>query len=344
MKICHINLAREFGGSERQTELLIRALAPKPVRQILLTHPSSPLLTRLADINNLEFRPARGPGLLRFSKCQHCDILHAHEINGALLAYIAHKRYRIPFALSSRYFSPPEKHPLAKAIFSNVDLVFARSRRIEQILRQWKPDLAIRTIPTMCAHLKITESFREINARYAGKFVIGASDCHSGKTDSGLFTWIEAARQLSARHPDMRFVIIGADRTERAVGQLTEGLPIDILAPKRNLGDYLNCLDLYVATSSHHTIQTLLVDAMEQEIPIIATDFEDARSLIQDQINGALVPSGSAGALVREIERIYLDADLRQRLVVESRHRVQQHFPELLCERYYESYQDLLPR
>ena len=72
--VCHINLARGYRGGERQTELLIRALADKGWKQRLVARRSEPLAERICGVDGLtvvESSPASAvrsigrPGLIR---------------------------------------------------------------------------------------------------------------------------------------------------------------------------------------------------------------------------------------------------------------------------------------
>lgn len=51
----HVNLAKGFRGGERQTELLIQALANSGLKQLLVCRSDSPLRTRLEGTTNLSF-------------------------------------------------------------------------------------------------------------------------------------------------------------------------------------------------------------------------------------------------------------------------------------------------
>src|SRR5690606_41073398 len=56
----HLNLAHTFRGGERQTELLIRALAPHLPRQLAVVRAGRPLAERLADIPGVAVCEDRG--------------------------------------------------------------------------------------------------------------------------------------------------------------------------------------------------------------------------------------------------------------------------------------------
>ena len=341
MRICHINLARSYSGMERQTELLVRALRDKPVQQRLLLRADSPLLTRLADIDDIDIRIVRSPSLLQSAVCRDCDILHAHEINAGVLAYLGRKRFGTPFALTSRHFSAPDSHPLARRMFNNVDLVFALSPGIEQTLRRHHPKLPVKVTPLMCAHLKITETFRRLKSRYQGKFVIGAACEHGGRIDRGIVTFIDAAQRLR-HHDNLQFILIGTQKTLLKLGAKVKGLGIETVSPKRDLGDYLNCLDIFVSPFLHRAASPILVDAMEQGTAIIASDLENANQLIEHRRNGLLYPPGDAEALTRAVETLLHDPALSHRLMLESQHRAQHHFPEKRVDEYLASYQQLI--
>jgi hypothetical protein len=60
-KIVHVNTAKGYRGGERQTELLIRGLATRNVRQALVARRGAPLVQRVADLG-IDDRPvARDP-------------------------------------------------------------------------------------------------------------------------------------------------------------------------------------------------------------------------------------------------------------------------------------------
>ncbi|MDZ7851456.1 MAG: hypothetical protein U5L98_02095 [Halomonas sp.] len=62
MRVTHVNLARGFRGGERQTELLIRALAEEPqLHQRLVCRSDSPMRKHLRDVPGLSLITANQP-------------------------------------------------------------------------------------------------------------------------------------------------------------------------------------------------------------------------------------------------------------------------------------------
>jgi len=342
MKICHINLAKEFNGAERQTELLIRALAEKPVEQILLLRPHSPLLTRLADLDTIKIRVVRSPIMLNSSQCKDCDIIHAHEINAAVLAYAAHKRYGKPFTLTSRHFSRPDSHPVARKIFDKIQLVIAASRKIEQTLLSYDPRLKVKVIPPMSAHFKITEEFRGLKEKYADHFLIGHI-CSSTDEDPGDKNLLKTAHQLARKNPKLKFIFIGSNKKRLNLNAATQGVNyIEVYGSKRNIGDYLNCFDIFISPETKPNIKPPLIDAMEQGVAIIATDTSFNAEFIQNEINGLLVDKNKPEQLAKSIERLYNDPELREKLRLEAQRYAKRYIPETLAIQYFQTYQELM--
>ena len=83
---------------------------------------------------------------------------------------------------------------------------------------------------------------------------------------------------------------------------------------------------LVVDNGDRDGIPNVLVEAMAMEMPVISTDISGIPELIQDQINGLLVPEKNAAAMADAIERLLKDQALRQRLGQAARQTVCRDF------------------
>lgn len=74
--------------------------------------------------------------------------------------------------------------------------------------------------------------------------------------------------------------------------------------------------DLFVLCSEYEGMPNALIEALGLGIPSISTDcpIGGPRALIQDGVNGLLIPVGDLGALESAMEHVLLDADLATRL------------------------------
>jgi colanic acid/amylovoran biosynthesis glycosyltransferase len=82
--------------------------------------------------------------------------------------------------------------------------------------------------------------------------------------------------------------------------------------------------DIFVLASFAEGLPVALMEAMAMEIPCISTFVAGIPELIRDGLDGLLVPASSEQALSDALERLISDAELRRRLAIAGRHRVEE--------------------
>jgi glycogen synthase len=97
--------------------------------------------------------------------------------------------------------------------------------------------------------------------------------------------------------------------------------------------------DLLVLPSLYEELGTVLLEAMQAALPIIASRTGGILDVIEDGVNGLLVPPGEPEALARAINRLLADRDLACRLSEEAQERVKDYDWEVLAERVLAVYQ-----
>ncbi|MGH7175971.1 MAG: glycosyltransferase, partial [Tepidisphaeraceae bacterium] len=81
----------------------------------------------------------------------------------------------------------------------------------------------------------------------------------------------------------------------------------------------------------------VLIEAMSLGVPVVATDVPGIRDVVQDGVNGLLVPVGSPAKLAVAIRRIATDHNLRFRVVENGLRIVRERFSwEVVLPRYRE--------
>ena len=83
---------------------------------------------------------------------------------------------------------------------------------------------------------------------------------------------------------------------------------------------------LVVDNGDRDGIPNVLVEAMSMRVPVISTDISGIPELIDNNVNGLLVPEKNAEAMADAIERLLLDSVLRQQLADAGRDRVCKDF------------------
>jgi glycosyltransferase involved in cell wall biosynthesis len=70
--------------------------------------------------------------------------------------------------------------------------------------------------------------------------------------------------------------------------------------------------DVFVQPSHVEGMSNALLEAMACGLPVVATTVGAAPQMIEDGVDGLLVPPGDSDALGKALERLLEDADLRQ--------------------------------
>jgi glycosyltransferase involved in cell wall biosynthesis len=143
---------------------------------------------------------------------------------------------------------------------------------------------------------------------------------------------IEAGRILSERGIDAEIRIAGAgpmyDRLNTLAQQRSGGSRVRLLGSvsEEDLDEQYAWADAFCLPSMMEGLPIVLMEAMASGVPVVATDITAVGELVQDGRSGLLVPPGRADAIADALERLALDPELRRRLSLEGRTRVQSDF------------------
>jgi len=165
----------------------------------------------------------------------------------------------------------------------------------------------------------------------------------------GRITWIKgqdeflkAALIVSKLHPKARFAIVGepvagsregleADRQfAGSLMPLCEKLGITdrvyFTSYRRDVPAVMKDLTVMAVPSRREGLGLVALEAMALGVPVVAAKVGGLPEIIQDGVNGLLVPPEAAGALGLAIARLLDDKPLARRLAAEARRTVEQRF------------------
>jgi glycosyltransferase involved in cell wall biosynthesis len=348
MHILHINLAKGFRGGERQTSLLINGLSKQfpELQQTLMIRSGSPLPNFITNdgVKILSFRwPLIG---CLFTSFKNIHLVHAHEAKACHIALLIFKIKKIPYLITRRMDRSPKINLFTKTIYKNVAQVACLSSAIEKIMQCYNRKSKTEIIPSMAASLEYKdETINEIKRHYnqQGKTILIGNVGALVKKHKGQHLIIEAARIIEHRHPQVHFLLVGDGYDKDELQEQALGLSnIDFVGFKSNVGDYLRAFDIFLFPSLQEGLGSTILDAMEAQLPIIATDAGGIPDLIKNNDTGILIEPESSQAIVDAIEKLINDKKLANQLAQNGNQKVKNYSPDAISKRYMESYRHIL--
>ncbi len=342
-RICHVNLAKDYRGGERQTEILIRELAARDWLQRLVVRPGQELADRCDDVPNLEIAADRSNPLTAAWAIKGASISHAHEARAVYSGWYAARRYGIPSILTRRLTKALKPSWLRDRSYRAASTITAISGAAADNVRDRYPDLEVDVIPDSHSGLVVEgEAATDLRERYAGKFVIGHVGSYIHQT-KGQLTIIEVARRAQTERPDWHFLLLGGGRDEALFRERIEGLDnIELVGFVDNLGDYYSAFDLFVFPSLHEALGSSLLDALCFGLPVVASRVGGIPEAIEDGVNGILVDPESPDQLMQGIAAIAGDEDLAGAMHLANRLKAERYSAGAMADAYEEIYRGLL--
>ncbi len=164
--------------------------------------------------------------------------------------------------------------------------------------------------------------------------------------DKGVVEYVEAARAVRARRPDAVFVLAGARDVDNRASVTEEDLDAwreagEVVLPGHvtDVPCLLAISEVVALPSYHEGVPRSLIEGAAMGRPIVATDIPGAAEVVEDGVNGTLVPPRNAAALAAAIEVLLGDAELRARYGEAGRRKAEREFDErVVAERYVAEY------
>lgn len=163
--------------------------------------------------------------------------------------------------------------------------------------------------------------------------------------EKGFQIAIQALRQVRSHLPGVRLLIAGEGNYRRSLEQAAAPLNSQPNAgtargntgnsaiifagyvPNAQLPDLLAAADLFLMpTLCTEAFPLTVVEAMATGLPVVASNIGGIPTAITDGSTGLLVPTGSADALARAVERLIQDEPLRRSLAAAAREAAHSRF------------------
>lgn len=361
-----------IGGMQNHTAELTRALDRRGVIQTVVTTrpPTAPHLQRLGENARVIrlglpvrlFRQLYGPqaAIIAPILASRADLVHVHlgeDLAVLPIGAAAARLHRLPLVLTVH---TSLRHTLAVR-----DLRSAVLKTLGGRIERWgeRSAEAVLVITPRLARMLHSDGVEENRVHiippgvnpslFAGPF----EDPFAGvgrprvlfvgrlAPQKGVRTLVAAAGLLE--DPSAHILLVGdgpqrpaLEREARRIGVGGRLHFVGFVAHDR-LPAVLDHADLLVLPSLYEELGTVLLEAMQAGLPIVASKTGGIPDVIEDGVNGMLVTSGDPEALARAIDRLLADRGLACRLSEGARETGKDYDWEVLAERVLAVYRSV---
>src|SRR5205823_5475016 len=183
-----------------------------------------------------------------------------------------------------------------------------------------------------------TTRFTDVDRRYRQRLqaffsrprrrIIGSAGRLSPEKGFGIF--LQAARRLVARDRSLGFIHFGDGPLRKALEHEAEAAGLEdvfVFAGLRpDLDRYLPFLDLMVLPSFTEGLPNVVLEAFAAAVPVVATAVGGTPEVVEDGVNGRLVPAGDTEALADAILDVLFCEEQRRAMGDRGRERVRDEF------------------
>jgi glycosyltransferase involved in cell wall biosynthesis len=117
---------------------------------------------------------------------------------------------------------------------------------------------------------------------------------------------------------------------------------VEFLINHTDVPNVLSSKDLFVMPSRFEGLGLVLLEAMTAGLPVIASNTDGPRELVQDGLNGFLFDTGDPEHLFDRIQLVYKNPSLAAHVSKNALDFVRQFDIHMMKERYYRLYELLL--
>ncbi len=144
---------------------------------------------------------------------------------------------------------------------------------------------------------------------------------------------LQAARLVLTHRDDVTFVIVGREkipgdmqRLERLAGELDIRQNVIFTGFRQDVPELIGVFDLFALSSLFEGLPLALLEAMLQGKPAVATSVGGIPEVIEDGVDGFLVPARDPAALAEKIRQLLDDDALRRAMSHNASATVREHF------------------
>jgi glycosyltransferase involved in cell wall biosynthesis len=156
--------------------------------------------------------------------------------------------------------------------------------------------------------------------------------------------FLRASRIIADKEPSAKFIIIGSGEREAMEGLSSRISKLDLkycvmkLGERKNPVSLMRLFDVGVLTSKSEGLSNALIEYGAVGVPCVATDVGGNSEILENGVNGFLVPASSPEAVADRVFKLLKNRELRNRFGINARNLVLNRFDGERCISAYDDY------
>jgi glycosyltransferase involved in cell wall biosynthesis len=355
MRVVHIIKVVRIAGAEQHLLTLLEGLRGSHVdaQLLLLVEPSNPMdaYVQAADKRGIPVQRmvihshvdvSLHYRLWKALKDLKPDIVHTHLQHADLFGIPAARAADVPVVVTSRHNDntfrrrQPFKQ-MNRSLWHMVDAGIAISEAIARFCVEVEgaPASRLHTIYYGLDPARCLVDSKDARAALRRELNMGSHDLLVGIVcrlieQKGVGYGLKAFERVAGQFPDAHLVIAGEgplrDALENEARWMVAGDRVHFLGWRSDVPFLLAALDILLAPSLWEGFGLIMLEAMAQAIPIIASDVSAIPEVVVHAETGLLVPPRDVGTLAEALALLLGDKALRRHLGLMGQDRLEQYF------------------
>lgn len=169
--------------------------------------------------------------------------------------------------------------------------------------------------------------------------------------DKGINELIEAFTLLYDKYTNVRLLLVGKYETEldplkqETLDRINSLQVIEVVGSKYgdDLLAYYAASDCFVFPSYREGFPNTVLEAGAMDLPSIVTDINGSREIIENGVNGIIIPSKDIHALYQGMEQMVVDVEKRSVMMANARSMIAERFEQSFVQKcLYTFYDEIL--
>jgi glycosyltransferase involved in cell wall biosynthesis len=356
-RILMVNTEHGWRGGENQVFLLAAGLDRARFRAVTVCQEGGDLEHRLAEAG-AETLPVRARGGIDFGAAREIrraiadrkiELVHAHASHAHSLAVLATLGTGVPLVVTRRVDFPVGRNPIGRWKYRRAACVAAVSDGVRRVLLE--SGLAPERVEVIHDGVDPARVSGAAGSTLRAELSIPADAVVFGVTafltdHKDHATLLRAFRLVEAELPNAWLLIAGQGELAEQLTALSRELElrrVRFLGHRPDIAPVLGALDVFVLSSHHEGLGSSVMDAMYAGLPVAATRVGGIPEMVEDGVDGLLVPARDPAALAGALARLARGTDERKRMGEKAREKAWARFSAARMVRDYQTlYERLL--